>query len=839
MSSFRVLNLRYLRRQPLRAFLAVVAIAAAVAGAVAGVVLIDSLDRSLEAGLKGMAGPAPIRVIGPLTRGGLRPEVVDLVAGTDGVDAAVPAVTAISVAQRIGGEPTYIVALGFDCRIEAVVGDFGCDAQSLDARRDGPVLVSSALVGRVGKDADIRTDVGRVPIEGAVVNDALDDFNGGRVAVFELSTAQRVFDRGRNVDAIYVRPDKGTEVDALMSDLRDVVGDQNFVLRSDEPAPWMETRGPLIPLLGIGLLLSLGLSGLLVHNVLSLSLADRRRDLAVASAVGTSPAKLTAGIVGESGLLGLAGGILGIVGGLVVAQPLVGSFAAVISESATGLRVSIFVPASAYVFGLVVGIGVGAVSAIVPARRAVRLDLAAELHGRAALEEERPRRGLPRVLLLFVGSAATMVASMVSTRDGAIEPWQPPLGALAIFAATTLMFAVVGAVAPMLIRYLARFSRNGRGALRLAIANLVSRPRRTRVIATAVGSAVGLACVLGALIPATRATIVKSEVVDAPESVGLRTLPLNNSSNVDARPSRAVLAKVKQIEGVESVGSSYGHEVTDKEGVYAIWAFDGVTRWGNEHVRGETGAAPLARGETIIGTTLARARGLRPGSTLSIATPTGAVPLRVAGIWVSSLNNGFNAIVSPQVFHEMFGNPAPHGIGADASPGMTADELAERIRDANLDPDLTVRTGAEMAITLSDEIADQASPFWMLQRVLLLVALVGTLSTLLLVGVQRRRELGVLGAVGFTPSALGRMTLSEALAACLAGSVLGALASLALFEVLRNASAVSIGVRSEYRIAPLSGVAATALAMVVVALGAALPAWRAGRVQIVEAIRDE
>ncbi len=839
MSSFRVLNLRYLRRQPLRAFLAVVAIAAAVTGAVAGIVLIDSLDRSLEAGLKGLAGPVPIRVIGPLTRGGLAPDVLARVADTDGVESAVPAVTAIAVAQRVGGDPTYIVAAGFDCRIEAVVGAFGCDEQSLSARKDGPVLVSAALVRRVGSGADIRTDLGRVPIEGAVVNDSLDDFNGGRVAVFELSTAQRLFDRGRNIDAIYVRPEEGTDADRLMSRLRTVVGEQNLVLRSDQPAPWMQSRGPIIPLLGIGLVIALGLSGLLVHNVLSLSLADRRRDLAVASAVGTSPAKLTAGIVAESGMLGLAGGLLGIPGGLVVARPLVATMASVVSESATGLRVTMFVPPAVYVVGLVVGIGVGVMSAIVPARRAVRLDLAGELHGRAELEEDGPKRSLTRVLLLVCGAAVTMAFSALSARDGAIQPWQPPLGALSVLAATILMFAAVGMVAPVVVGVLARYARNGRGPWRVAIANLVSRPRRTRVIATAVGSAVGLACVLGALIPATRATIVNSESVSARAGFGITTLPLNNSGNIDARPSKALLAKVKRVDGVAGAYGSYGHEVTDDVGVFSVRAFEGVRHWSFDPVLGDVGNGPLDGGEAVIGTSLARSRGLRPGSTLMIATPTGRVPVRVAGIWVSSYDNGYNAVVSTQLFHRMFGYPAPHAIGVEGELGVTTEVLAARLRAAHLDPDAVVRTNAEAADALSEEIAEQASPFWMLQRVLLLVALVGTLSTLLLVGVQRRRELGVLGAVGFTPSALGRMTLSEALVACAAGSVLGAVVSLALFEVLRNASAVSIGVRAAYRVEPLSAVAATALALVVVALGAALPAWRTGRMQIVSAIRDE
>lgn len=158
---------------------------------------------------------------------------------------------------------------------------------------------------------------------------------------------------------------------------------------------------------------------------------------------------------------------------------------------------------------------------------------------------------------------------------------------------------------------------------------------------------------------------------------------------------------------------------------------------------------------------------------------------------------------------------------------------------ANLDPDLYALTPDELAAQLADEVADQVTPFWALQRLLLFVALVGTLSTLLLVGVQRRRELGVLGAVGFGPLSLGRMTLIEGVAAALAGALIGAVGSVAVFEALRNAAAVSIGSRPPFGSDPVGAVVATALALLVVAIGGALPAWRTSRLQIVEAIRDE
>lgn len=839
MSIFRVLNLRYLRRQPLRAFLATISIAGAIAAFVAGLIVVESIDKSLTEGVRGIAGSAPMRVTGPLTRGGVDPAVLERVEATEGVDQAVPVVTAVAVAQRIGGDPIYMVALGVDCRVESLVGTFGCEEQALDARTDGPVLVSPRLIRLAGKGADIRTDHGRVAIEGAVLNDSLDEANGGRLAVFDLATAQRLFDRGENFDSIYVTPQRGVSRDELSARLETSVGPTYAVLRGDEPALWMKLQGPLIPLLVLGIGIALGLSGLLVYNILQLSLADRRRDLAVASAVGTSPRLMIAGILGEAMVLGVGGGALGYVGGILAAQPMVGTFASVISTQATGIAMNVHVPVVAPVAAVLAGIVVGAGSAFVPARRALRLDLAGELHGRAVLAEDAPRRSLTRLALLLGGGLVTMGLSALAARDGALELWQPPLGALCLIASAFFMFAAVGAVAPMVLSALLGRMRNTGGALRLALANLVSRPRRTSVIATAVGAAVGTACVLGALIPATRATIVRSELVEKDAPISVNTLPLNNASNIDARPSEALAEQLELVRGVERVNRAYHQEISDDRGVYRVSTFEGVTRWSFERIAGEVGLAPLERGEAIVGTSLARVRNLRPGSTLQLATPTGFVPVRVSGIWVNSFDNGHNVTLGSRTYKRLFGAPAPHSLTVVGEDGVSSEELARRVRAARLDPDAEVRTSAQAAAALADEIGEQASPFWMLQRVLLVVALVGTLSTLLLVGVQRRRELGVLGAVGFTPLSIGRMTLTEALAAAGIGSFLGAIGSLAVFEVLRNASAVSIGVRTAYSVAPMSGVVATALALVVVACGAALPAWRAARLQIVEAIRDE
>ena len=198
---------------------------------VAILVLVASLDRSIAEALKDMSGPAPIRVVGPLTRGGVDPSVVDRVAATDGVSAAVPVVQAVAIAQQVGGDPTHIVALGVDCRIEALIGEFGCD----DPAMNPATRRASAHLGRPreSRSAPAPTSAPTwVAFRSRVrsSNDALDDINGGRIAIFDLKTAQRVFDRGENVDAVYVRPGAGVNVEQLVERLRPAVGAHNLVL---------------------------------------------------------------------------------------------------------------------------------------------------------------------------------------------------------------------------------------------------------------------------------------------------------------------------------------------------------------------------------------------------------------------------------------------------------------------------------------------------------------------------------------------------------------------------------------------------------------------------------
>ncbi len=836
---FRVLHLRQFRRQPIRIALAVIAVSAGVSIAVASMLLFSSWTHSTEELLRAYAGPAPLRVVGPLGRGGLDEAVTEKVAGVRGVDSVIPMVQAVTRAERQSGGEMGIVAIGVDCRIESLVGTFGCDERSLrPVRPDAPVLISSSLAHELDGGV-VRTNAGRVPIDGVAVNDALDDTNNGRVVVFDLPTAQRVLAREGRLDALYVQPEPRADVEDLQQRLSAVVGDWNKVLRRDELGPADGIGGPILPILGLTVVIALGLSGLLVYNIVSLSLAERRRDLAVAGAVGATPRALTTGVLADAGLLGVIGGALGALGGIGFGRLILDQASEVVIEASTGMRVGLHL--SAPVLGA--GVALGAITAFaasyVPARRARRIDLAAEIHGRAIRVEEAPGRSARRVSALLLAAVGAIVLSYVSRRGGSLQRWQPPLGALALVAAAVALFAAIGAASPHVLGLVLRPLRSAGGPMRIAISNLVANPRRTSVVATSAGAAVGLACVLASIGPATRDSVRANWGEAAGGRVWVSNLPANTAGGIDAKISPTLHEALRSLPGVSALEEGPCMLVGDDAGQVNVCADDGSDLAPFEPIVGRADRSELQRGSAILGPGAARSRGLRPGSIFRVPTATGFVDVPVGGIWKRSRNNGYSVTVSTTRFEELFGPQPSASLFLRPAPGVSEDELVRRVDAAKLDPDLYALTSSDYADRLATEVYSQVTPFWTMQRILLFVALIATLSTLLLVGVQRRRELGVLGAVGFGPGGLARMSLGEAFAAAVAGSVLGVVASLGLFEAFRNVAFAAVAVEAPFRFEVPSAVIAVILAVLVVSIGGLLPAWRTSRLQIVEAIRDE
>ena len=839
MRVIRLLALRRLRLQPTRALLAAIVVGAGTSLAVTIVVIMGSLTQTVEDAGRALAGPAPLRVAGSVQKGGISPDMVDTVAGHPDVDAAVPIIQGVVLVDPDPSDPDDDVptmALGFDCRAEAILGSFDCDPAAL-AAIDVP-LVGAGLLDAVGRGADVRTTLGRHPLSAAVEIDQVEDLNGGRVVVFPLATAQQELGRGDGVDLIYVLPRDGVAIPELKADLQELLGDGPVVLDAlDAPPTLGAVVGDFIPLFTIVALLALGIGGVLVRNSVTLSLEERRRQTAIVGALGGSRSILVWGTVVEVVVLGAVGGLIGVAAGAGLAGPVSGALDEVLREIA-GIPLKITIPPNAVVVGVLLGVVVALLAAIGPARRAVRIDVAAELASRGRREEAATAGSIWRLLAALGAMGAGLAMAYLSAHEAGIDQSRATLAPVGFLVSAGASVAFVASAAPRILRLAERRLRFRRATTRLAISNLRREPRRTAVMAIAIGFAMGVGFVTSSFKMSVTQAITDSLNGNL-EGVQVSSIDPNNSALSEARLGPDVLRRLSALPGVASVERSafvvLGNEAGDLIGVQAfteVW--DGL-----DVATGQYSEAGLDAGRVTIGPALARAEGLRPGDDVTLSTPNGKVDLPVMAVMFDGSFGGRNVNMSYDLMLELYGEQQPVSVVANPEPGVSEAELIRTIEGADLDPRLIVEGHQQVIDRNAKEVSSQLSTFDAIQRGLLAMSFVAVLSTLLLVGIQRRKEFGMLAAVGMTPSELRRMILVEAGVAALIGVFVTGSAAIVQYACLNAIVPVIIGWKDPFVLDGSAWVRYGAVAIVTALVAALYPSRRAGKVEVLEALRYE
>jgi putative ABC transport system permease protein len=347
------------------------------------------------------------------------------------------------------------------------------------------------------------------------------------------------------------------------------------------------------------------------------------------------------------------------------------------------------------------------------------------------------------------------------------------------------------------------------------------------------------AFVIGSTQAAATASIERNvETGHAPE-VYVSTLPPNNTVNVESKPTAALAKRLLGIPGVSRI-DQVDFELTGHDSKHLIAVNAETYPWLNlPLIEGSKDRASFQSGRVLIGAALARTHGVRPGSTLLIDTPTGRRPVTVGGIWRDGNLGGEDVSMPMWLYRKLFGNQPAQSFGLIPLPGVTTAELAARVRAANLDPGLVVEDPTEFSADITKSVTDQLTAFTAMQRGLLLVAFVAVLSTLLLVGVQRRRELGLLAAVGMEPSQLAKMTLAEGLGAGVIGLALALLGSVVIETGFHLVLPIIIGYKDPLRYDFPAYFIWSAVSLVLVAAASLLPAWRNARVPVLESLQYE
>ena len=177
-------------------------------------------------------------------------------------------------------------------------------------------------------------------------------------------------------------------------------------------------------------------------------------------------------------------------------------------------------------------------------------------------------------------------------------------------------------------------------------------------------------------------------------------------------------------------------------------------------------------------------------------------------------------------------------VYVNTAPGTDSEALRDRL-DTALDPypQVQVRDQADYKKLIREQIAVMLYLVYALLGLAIVIAVLGVVNTLALSVVERTREIGLLRAIGLARRQLRRMIRLESVVIAVFGAVLGLALGLvwgvSMHQVLELQGLKAFAV-------PWSTLVAVVIGSVVVGIVAALlPALRASRMNVLEAIAHE
>jgi putative ABC transport system permease protein len=243
----------------------------------------------------------------------------------------------------------------------------------------------------------------------------------------------------------------------------------------------------------------------------------------------------------------------------------------------------------------------------------------------------------------------------------------------------------------------------------------------------------------------------------------------------------------------------------------------------------------------IISDNLANIKKLRLGEILEIQAPKGPLRLPVAGIVVDFSDQKGSVLLDRAVFNEMWGDDSVNifriYVSPGADPGVVRARILERFGNMHK---LFVLTNQDVRDYILKLTGQWFGLSYVQLAVAVLVAVLGIVNTLIVSIADRRRELGVLQAVGGLRNQVRRTVWMEALAIGVVGLILGlALGAVSLYYSLDLSKNDLGGVALEYQYP--SGIALLLLPVILSAafIAALGPGEQAVRGSLVEALEYE
>lgn len=845
------LALRGLRERRARTAFTTMAVTLGVALVAGTFILSDTIEASFDRLLASSGANVDVNVVArgqdtfgtPVTLPGA---VADRAGAIDGVEAAAGSFGDLTVAvvdgrgERVGpttGAPTLAYS--------TVPERF--DPYTYEEGR-APSAEGEIAIGRsAAQDAEVAVGdrvrvLGNGParpfrVVGVATFGGTGALGGAGFVVLTLPEVQALATQPGRITEVDVEAVDGTSPQALAGRVRAALG-EGVVVRTGEEADTATSRdfGEILGYLTIGLLvfgaIALLVGAFVIFNTFTITIAQRTRELGMLRTLGASRRQVLRAVLLEALLIGVAGAVLGLLAGLVLApglRALMASFG--LELPATALVVA----PRTIVVALVVGTAVTLLACLVPALRATRVPPLAALReadvagGAGALSRRRlwTQGGVAGLglVLMAVGLVGGLGTSGALVLLGA--------GALAVFVGAGMLSPLaVGPIAAVVGRPLQAV---GGVAGSIARANATRFPGRTA--GTAAALMVGVALVAFASIFVNG---FKASFSGAFEEAVTADLVVFDTSGLMPETVAGAAAPLPGVDAAANLRVGQGELAGDD---VSLAGLDPAIATQVVSVDWEQGSDDALRAlgpdGAMVEAGFAADRGLRVGAPLELRNRSGdPVALTVRGTYEDRGQLLGDVTVAERTLREAFGARQVLAALVAVAPGAEEAEVRGSLA-ALLDerfPTLEPQSREEFIDSQVGQVNQILYLFYALLGLSVLIALFGIVNALALAVHERTRELGLLRAVGTSRRQVRRIVRGEAVITAVMGAALGVAVGV-LFGVLISRPLEDEG----FVLALPLGTLGVLLVLGALAgvLAAIAPARRASRVDVLRALTYE
>ena len=826
---FKMLNVRYALAHWKRSLSCVVAVAVGTALLVAIAGIYGSLTKSVATMSEDLYGKAAFEVTGAADSG-LPESLVGELRGIDGVAAAEPIVKASVNVPRSG---TTLLGVGPNLRVlDNRVGNELVRQAEQDKSHGSPADGAVAGPG-LGTAAGGTVDVGSMPVKVVFVpkGDLAEKYNAGDYLIVPLPMAQQILHQAGRVSSVFIVAKPGADLAVLSAalvrvvDHRAVVAEPQFRVAQTDNSVSL-TRDTLLLVGSVALVVAM----FIVFNTMNMAVVQRKPMIATLRALGARRGRLARDLLLEVALMGLLGGCAGAPLGAVLSYFAIKRLPPLILQS-VDVKPDFFFPAAAVVAVITLGVVTCLLGAIWPAIVVFKASPISAMRP-AELEGMGSNRMTPNWAGVGLGATLTVAAFLSAIRLHDETAFAG--GVLALVGILVLFWAL----APALVAASARLAATMGPSGQVSRSTMTQSAKRTWANVMIVTIAVALGSVTNGVL---------SNVVD---STGGFFAPLAkadvylSATAKDVVPVGPVIpagveGQVRQIPGVASViPVQYAFVNVGSDRVLVVGGGPGTVTPAFSAMEPSVRAKVAAGDGAVISRQLARRLHRGVGDQLTLGTPSGEKSVQILDVidYLTS-ERGMIALSLPtiQTWFQRDGATYLEVHVADRKDAGQVLRQAEKIAAAK---DLYAYSGQDAVEAGRAAVAQMGSLAVFVQWIVALLAAMALFNAFMISVIERTREIGVLRAMGASRRYIARSILVESSSVALLGGALGLLTSLVVHRLGTLIMSTVTAMTVRFAVSPID-LLSLAVAVILCWAGALLPASRAAKSPIVDALEVE